>query len=120
MHRTMCGLAGIFYKGKNLKSRPPVGEQLVKMMEVMRHRGADSTGFTFAGEPGGNGVAAALAALKKLGVKVKSKQHTDAHMRLVVNTKKTIQALSDALLAVPGLELHSIGHASEIIKDVGD
>lgn len=136
MPRIMCGIAGIFYKGKSFISRPPVGEQLVKMMEVMRHRGADSTGFTIAGEPvgkgdlilrlcapnahNGDGIGAALAALRKLGVTVKSKQHTVAHIRLVVHTKKTVQALSDALLAVPGLELHSIGHASEIIKDVGD
>src|SRR5438132_1485865 len=87
--RTMCGIAGIFYKGKNLKSRAPVGEQLVKMMEAMRHRGADSTGFTIAGEPAskgdlilrlcapnahnGDGLHGALAALRKLGAQIKSK-----------------------------------------------
>lgn len=132
----MCGIAGIFYRGSSLTHRPPVGEQLVRMMEVMRHRGADSTGFTVAGEvagkgdlivrlcaPGahdGDGLAAALAAMKKVGAQIKSKQHTGAHMRLVISCRKSVQQISDALLAVPGLEVHSIGHASEIIKDVGD
>src|ERR1043166_809850 len=136
MHRTMCGLAGIFYKGKHLKSRPPVGEQLVKMMEAMRHRGADSTGFTVAGESAtkgdlilrlcapnahnGDGLDSAIKALKKLGAQIKSKQHTGAHLRLVIHTKKDLKTVSNTLLAVPGLEVHSLGHASEIIKDVGD
>jgi hypothetical protein len=132
----MCGIAGIFYKGKHLKSLPPVGEQLVKMMEVMRHRGADSTGFTVAGEKVGKGdlilrlcasaghdgdtLAGALAALKKLGAQIKSRQQIGEHLRLVIHTKKNLQTISDALLAIPGLEVHSLGHASEIIKDVGD
>src|SRR5438105_1287664 len=88
--RIMCGIAGIFYKGKTLKLRAPVGEQLVKMMEAMRHRGADSTGFTVAGEPAGkgdlilrlcapnahngDGLHGALAALRKLGAQIRSKQ----------------------------------------------
>jgi len=132
----MCGLAGIFYKGKNLKSLPPVGEQLVKMMEAMRHRGADSTGFTVAGEKVGKGdlilrlcapaakdgetLSAAMAALRKLGARIKSKQQIGEHLRLLISTKKELQTVSDALLAIPGLEVHSLGRASEIIKDVGD
>jgi glutamate synthase domain-containing protein 1 len=132
----MCGIAGIFYKGKPLKSRPPVGAQLVRMMESMRHRGADSTGFTVAGEPvakdelilrlcspgthDSNALAAAIAALKKLGCQIRSRQQTGGHLRLVVRTRRNLQTISDALLAVPGLEVHSLGHASEIIKDVGD
>jgi hypothetical protein len=132
----MCGIAGIVYKGKHFKSLPPVGEQLVKMMEVMRHRGADSTGFTVAGEKVGKGdlilrlcasaghdgdtLAGALAALKKLGAQIKSRQQIGEHLRLVIHTKKNLQTISDALLAIPGLEVHSLGHASEIIKDVGD
>lgn len=132
----MCGIAGIFYKGKNFKSLPPVGEQLVKMMEAMRHRGADSTGFTVAGEKVGQGdlilrlcapstneagtLSAALAALKKPGAQIKSRQQVGEHLRLVLHTKKNLQTISDALLAIPGLEVHSLGHASEIIKDVGD
>jgi len=132
----MCGIAGIFYKGKSLRSLPAVGEQLVRMMEAMRHRGADSTGFTVAGEKAakgdlilrlcspnshnGDGLSAALRSLRKLGAQIKAKQQVAAHLRLVVHTRKNLQAISDALLAIPGLEVHSLGHSSEIIKDIGD
>jgi glutamate synthase domain-containing protein 1 len=132
----MCGIAGIFYKGRSLKQLPPVGEQLVKMMEAMRHRGADSTGFTIAGEKVGRNdlilrlcapaahdgetLAAATRALKNLGAQIKSRQRVGEHLRLVISSRKNLQTISDALLAVPGLEVHSLGHASEIIKDVGD
>ncbi len=42
----MCGIAG-----RILTSPGRVGDDLVKLMEAQRHRGADSTGFALYGEP---------------------------------------------------------------------
>lgn len=131
----MCGIAGIFYKEADGASAPPVGAQLVKMMAAMRHRGYDSTGFTIAGEgvregeilarlygepPSDPPLSAADAAIRRLGARVRSRARTGDHLRLVLAGVKNLKALADALLAVPGLEIHSLGRSSEVIKDVGD
>ena len=36
----MCGIAGIMYKRSRSRGLAPVGDQLVKMLETMVHRGA--------------------------------------------------------------------------------
>ena len=45
----MCGLSGILYKNSGALSLAPVGEDLVKMLESMTHRGKDSSGITVVG-----------------------------------------------------------------------
>ena len=42
----MCGIGGIL-----LREPGPIGEQLVRMCEAMRHRGIDSTGFALYRDP---------------------------------------------------------------------
>jgi glutamate synthase domain-containing protein 1 len=132
----MCGIAGIFYKSTTRRQPPPLGEQLVRMMAAMRHRGADSTGYTIAGEslragvvlarlcaPGaGNGRAfsAATRAIAKHGGRIQSRHQRGQHLRLTFPCRQDLRALADALLEIPGLEIHSLGHTSEIIKDEGD
>ncbi len=46
----MCGIAGIMYKDVGAGGQAPIGEELVKMLETMVHRGHDSAGVTVAGE----------------------------------------------------------------------
>src|SRR5690606_16530885 len=45
--RPMCGIAGIIYRGKT----GDVGRDMTRMLQSMRHRGPDSTGFALYGEP---------------------------------------------------------------------
>ncbi len=132
----MCGIAGIFYKKSAHRQKAPVGEQLVKMMAALRHRGADSTGYTISGESvgagnvlarlcapsleNGGGFAAAMKAIQKLGGRVRSRKQIGQHLRLIFSYRKDLRAVADALLAIPGLEIHSLGQTSEIIKDEGD
>jgi len=145
----MCGLAGIFYKNQSLRRKAPVGAQLVKMMAAMRHRGEDSTGYTISGESVGAGnvlarlcapraacdaeatrlsrrrengaeFIAALKAIQKLGGRIQSRNQIGRHLRLVFGYRKDLRAVADALLAIPVLEIHSLGQTSEIIKDEGD
>lgn len=132
----MCGIAGIFYKSVAAGKTAPVGDQLVKMMSAMRHRGADSTGFTIAGESVGKGrllarlyapnaqngkeFSVVTRSIQKLGGKIRSREQIGQHLRLTFDYRKDLRLVSDALLAIPDLEIHSLGQSSEIIKDEGD
>ena len=43
----MCGIAGLIHKGKSSN----VGEELTAMLQSLKHRGPDSTGFALYGNP---------------------------------------------------------------------
>ena len=68
------------------------------------------------GPHNGEALAGGIAALKKLGCQIKSRQQTGAHLRLVVRSSKNLKTISDALLAVPGLDLE--GTVDIYIPDV--
>ena len=50
----MCGIAGIIHKnaGKDVN----IGEQMTAMLQALKHRGPDSTGYAMYGEDNGNHV----------------------------------------------------------------
>ena len=50
----MCGIAGIIHKnaGKDVN----IGEQMTAMLQALKHRGPDSTGYAMYGEDNGNNV----------------------------------------------------------------
>ena len=131
----MCGISGIMYKGAGSKGLAPIGEELIKMLDAMKHRGMDSTGVTIAGEqtdedlivrvwsdPGGDyedrfrKVDEMVA--EKGGV-VKSRKSVGEYLRLGINYEGEVKELAEALLNLDGVELHSIGECSEVVKDVG-
>ena len=43
----MCGIAGIIHRG----STGNIGGEMSSMLQSLRHRGPDSTGFAFHGVP---------------------------------------------------------------------
>jgi len=43
----MCGIAGLIHRGK----RSDVGTEMTAMLQALKHRGPDSTGFAVYGEP---------------------------------------------------------------------
>ena len=132
----MCGVSGILHKSASFASGlSPVGEQLIRMLEPMTHRGRDSSGVTVVGEDlegdlvvrlwtGSAREAAevlgrAEETVRRAGGVVCSSQHNGQFLRLVVNYEGEVAELAAALLETPGVALHSIGHTSEVIKDVG-
>ena len=43
----MCGIAGLIQKGKS----SAVGSEMTAMLQALKHRGPDSTGYAVYGEP---------------------------------------------------------------------
>ena len=43
----MCGIAGLIHRGKSSS----VGAEMTSMLQALKHRGPDSTGFAVYGEP---------------------------------------------------------------------
>ena len=46
----MCGIAGLIHKGKTVN----IGKELQDMLQALKHRGPDSTGFALYGEGSGD------------------------------------------------------------------
>ena len=131
----MCGIAGIMYKHTDSSGLAPVGNELIKMLETMVHRGLDSAGVTVAGEsldsdlliriwadesaPANETIARARETLGKAGGAIVSENLQGSFLRLAANYEGDVPRLAKALLETPGVVLHSIGEASEVVKDVG-
>ena len=131
----MCGLCGIMYKKAVPESTTPIGAHLVQMLDSMVHRGADSTGVTIAGESGQGDFIVRLCAesgnsegqlsdkvgeaITRMGGTIKSTHCVDEYMRFAVDYDGDPQVLAEQLLLLEGIEIHSIGRNSEVIKDVG-
>ena len=131
----MCGVSGILYKKATNSGFAPVGEDLVKMLESMTHRGKDSSGIAVVGEDlagdlviriwtddaaqASDVLSRAEDAVVRSGGVVGSKQSSGQFLRLVVNYEGGVADLAQALLNTPGVALHSIGETSEVVKDVG-
>ena len=135
----MCGIAG-----RLLNHRGPIGDDMVQMLIAMRHRGYDSTGFSFYGPPRESGfvvrahldVAASLdTTLGTLESRLKDAQTSlvaeptwietpkvgDAHIRFEIGEPgHGIPRLLHAVETIDGLEVQSIGRSLEIVKDIGD
>ncbi len=131
----MCGISGIMHKHVGAAALAPIGEELVRMLDAMKHRGIDSTGITVAGEDSnsdfivrvwsdpdadyrGRFRAVEEAVVAKGGV-VRNRQSTDEFLRLNVNYEGDLNSLAASLYELPGVTIHSIGQNSEVVKDVG-
>ena len=131
----MCGVGGILYKKSGSQGQAPIGENLVKMLEAMTHRGKDSSGFTVVGEDidgdlviriwtddpaqAADVFSRAQEAVQTAGGVVRTHSALGQFLRLTINYEGEISALAEALLNTQGVALHSIGETSEVIKDVG-
>ena len=131
----MCGVGGILYKKIGSTGQAPIGEDLVKMLESMTHRGKDSSGFTIVGEEidgdlviriwtqdadqADEVMSRAQEAVQKAGGVVNTHSNSGRFLRLTINYEGDVPVLAEALLNTPGVSLHSIGETSEVIKDTG-
>lgn len=138
----MCGIAGLIHRGATSN----IGAEMTSMLQSLRHRGPDSTGFALYGNGGDKQhimrfkvaeqdemqaldireqVAARCEAvderLQKLGVNIADKQQaTDYAYRYTFKYDGDMRALADQVEAAPHAEILSIGRALELIKDMGD
>jgi hypothetical protein len=136
--RDLCGIAALLYKSRSPSdSTPLIGAQLRDMLFSMRHRGTDSTGVAIGGQQldadyllrvfFSSGVQeptridhALRKSVEESGGKVRSVDGSDYFYRIAFDYGGNMRTLSDRILEVEGVEIHSIGRSSEIIKDVGD
>jgi len=140
----MCGIAGIIHKqaGKGAN----IGEQMTSMLQALKHRGPDSTGYAMYGEDNGNQImrfkvaeAADLegsydihaeiedrlslidSRLAELGVKVVKKESpTEYAHRYEIEFSGDLKKVADFVEDIEGVEILSIGNSLELVKDLGD
>jgi methylamine---glutamate N-methyltransferase subunit A len=139
----MCGIAGIIYADAN--GGHEVGRDMTRMLQSMKHRGPDSTGYALFGPQSRGFVMRYTLAdandprdfefddrirrnhflvqqrLRKLGADVHDvEEETDYAFRVTFDYDGDLKQLADLVEDVPGAEVLSLGHALEIIKDLGD
>lgn len=140
----MCGIAGLIHKGKS----STIGEEMTSMLQALKHRGPDSTGYALYGTPLQNNQhvmrykVAEQEDLKKgfdihhqvharkakvddrmveLGAEILSEEQvTEYAHRYVFTFDGDLKRLADYIEDVDGAEILSLGKALELIKDLGD
>ncbi|MEO0327325.1 MAG: class II glutamine amidotransferase [Pseudomonadota bacterium] len=139
----MCGIAGIIHR----KGSSNVGGEMTAMLQSLKHRGPDSTGFAIYGEPEegefimrfkvaeqedlnrGSRIFKEIEerkvkvdeVLKELGVEITELvEATEYAYRYEIKFDGDMKMLADRIEEIEGAEILSIGSALELIKDLGD
>ncbi len=138
----MCGIAGIIYRD----GTHDVGVEMTRMLQSMKHRGPDSTGYALYGaaadggyvmrykladanDPRGFEFAERLercrleveARLGELGAQISSvERETEYAFRLAFRFEGDLKSVADYVEDVPNCEVLSLGRSLEIVKDLGD
>jgi methylamine---glutamate N-methyltransferase subunit A len=138
----MCGIAGIIYRD----GTHDIGRDMTRMLQSMKHRGPDSTGYALYGPPN-DGLAImrytladsntprdfefderlerhqgrVVQRLKAAGADIREhEQETDYAHRVTFSYDGDLKDLTDRIEDIPDAEVLSIGRSLEIIKDLGD
>jgi methylamine---glutamate N-methyltransferase subunit A len=139
----MCGIAGIIYRSGGGEHR--VGHDMALMLQSMKHRGPDSTGYALYGPTSDDLIVRVKLAdantprdfelgqrlanhraeverrMRVLGARVKHiVENNEYSFGATLAYDGDIKRLTDYLEEVPDVEVLSIGHSLEIIKDLGD
>ena len=139
----MCGIAGLIHKGKSSN----VGGEMTAMLQALKHRGPDSTGYAVYGEPTegdyvmrlkvaeaedmskGRGIhqvikdriAEVEGILAEHGAEVKSRTDaTEYALRYVLSHDGDTAKMAEHIEETDGVEILSMGNGLELIKDLGD
>jgi len=141
----MCGIAGLIHKGKSVN----IGSELQSMLQALKHRGPDSTGYALyadndgqnfimrfkVGENVGEGSnavneeASVYDERKKIVDKnlsdlgatiVKDERLTPYSFRYEIKYNKDLMEFSKKIESAEMTENLSIGKSLELIKDIGD
>ncbi len=139
----MCGIAGLIHKTGGAGN---VGSELTAMLQSLKHRGPDSTGFALYGGPDqehyvarvkfaeqedmnrhsirdviAQRKSAADKALEQFGAKIELAEATTPYAyRYLISYNGQLRDLADELEATEGTEILSVGHALELVKDLGE
>jgi glutamate synthase domain-containing protein 1 len=110
----MCGIAGIIYRD----GTRDVGRDMTRMLQSMKHRGPDSTGYALYGQPhDGQVVMRYTLADANTPRDFEFDDRIQRHQTQVVTRLKAAGARIED---IPDAEVLSIGRSLEIIKDLGD
>jgi glutamate synthase domain-containing protein 1 len=139
----MCGIAGLIHKGKS----SDIGSELTAMLQSLKHRGPDSTGFALYGNARPNQYVMRFKVaeqedlrtgfkiheqvkerkaevdkrMQEMGAKVDhADQATEYAYRYIFTFDGDMKRLSDYIEDIDNAEILSIGHALELVKDLGD
>ncbi len=139
----MCGIAGLIHRGKT----GDIGREMTAMLQSLKHRGPDSTGYALYGKPHGkelvlrfkvaeqdemskgfdihNQVKARRAEVDKrlveMGAKILEElEATEYAFRYRIAFEGDRRRLADYIEDVDGAEILSMGLGLELIKDLGD
>ncbi len=138
----MCGIAGLIHRGKSTD----IGEEMTEMLQSLKHRGPDSTGFALYGVPDGDKLVMRFKVaeqedlhgfeihdqikqrqaevderLGELGAKILERhQATEYASRYVLDYDGDTRELANFIEDIEGAEILSLGRGLELIKDLGD
>ena len=139
----MCGIAGLIHRDKSSN----IGEELTAMLQSLKHRGTDSTGFALYGNPMSDKLVMRFKVaeqedvnkgfdiihqmkqrkstvddrMAEIGAKIESEEQvTEYAHRYVFSFEGDLKRLADYIEDVEGAEILSLGHALELVKDLGD
>jgi glutamate synthase domain-containing protein 1 len=139
----MCGIAGIIYRDG---SAHPIGDELTRMLQSMKHRGPDSTGYALYGNGSNGGLvmrykladantprdfefeerlkkhrAIVESRLAALGARITEvEEETPYAFRVAFDYDGDLKLLADFVEDIPEAEVLSLGRSLEIVKDLGD
>jgi glutamate synthase domain-containing protein 1 len=139
----MCGIAGVIYHGNG--GTHAVGHDMTKMLQAMKHRGPDSTGYALYGPVQQQFVMRFTLAdandprdfdfeqrldhnkreveqrLRARGARnLEVEKETGYAYRVAFDYDGELKTITDVVEDVPHVEVLSLGHSLEIIKDLGD
>jgi methylamine---glutamate N-methyltransferase subunit A len=136
----MCGIAGIIYRDGDGERK--VGRDMTRMLQSMKHRGPDSTGYALyrgGGDTfvmhvklseGGDDPELARrvqrqgeqveARLRDGGARIEEVSSTPRTMTVSFGFDGDLKLLADAVERVRHTEVLSLGRSLEIVKDLGD
>jgi len=141
----MCGIAGLIHKDKSVN----IGSELQLMLQALKHRGPDSTGYALYGDTGGqnfimrfkvgenvgegsnavNEEASVYDERKKIvdknlsdlgAIIVKEERLTPYSFRYEIKYDKDLMEFSKKIESAEMTEILSIGKSLELIKDIGE
>ena len=139
----MCGIAGVIYR--NDGGGHTVGADMTRMLQSMKHRGPDSTGYALYGptqellvmrykladanDPRDFDFEQRLehhkgeveTRLRLLGATIHNvERETGYAYRVTFDYDGDLKKVTDVVEDVPHAEVLSLGHSLEIVKDLGD
>ena len=139
----MCGIAGLIHRGKT----GDIGQEMTAMLQSLKHRGPDSTGYALYGKPHGKELVLRFKVaeqdemakgfdihhqvrerraqvdkrLAEMGARIIDQDEaTEYAFRYRIEYSGDRRKLADYIEDIDGAEILSLGLGLELIKDLGD